>query len=48
LHSLEKEHVLEVLQRLGGNKMAAARVLGVSRRALYRRLERYGEDDKPS
>ena len=46
LASLEREHVLEVLQRVGGNKMAAARILGVSRRALYRRLERYGAGDK--
>jgi len=44
LSTLEREHVLEVLERVGGNKMAAARILGVSRRALYRRLERYSED----
>jgi two-component system response regulator HydG len=44
LSTLERDHVLEVLQRVGGNKMAAARILGVSRRALYRRLERYSED----
>jgi DNA-binding NtrC family response regulator len=48
LASLEREHVLEVLQRVGGNKMAAAQILGVSRRALYRRLERYGADEEPS
>jgi transcriptional regulator of acetoin/glycerol metabolism len=27
---------------VSGNKQAAARRMGVSRRALYRRLERYG------
>ena len=26
----------------GGNKMAAARALGLDRRTLYRRLDRYG------
>ena len=31
---------MRALQRTGGNKKAAARMLGVSRRALYRRLER--------
>ncbi len=40
LSSVEREHILRALQRAGGNKKAAARMLGVSRRALYRRLER--------
>lgn len=40
LSSVEREHILRALQRAGGNKKAAARVLGVSRRALYRKLER--------
>jgi two-component system response regulator HydG len=42
LAELERQHILGVLQRTGGNKMSAARILGMSRRALYRRLERYG------
>ncbi|MBI4264659.1 MAG: sigma-54-dependent Fis family transcriptional regulator [Acidobacteria bacterium] len=42
LSSLEREHILTVLAQSGGNKMTAARRLGLSRRALYRRLERYG------
>jgi two-component system, NtrC family, response regulator HydG len=44
LSSLERERIREVLQRTGGNKVTAARILGLSRRALYRRLERYGLD----
>jgi two-component system response regulator HydG len=40
LAAVEREHILRALQRTGGNKKAAARILGVSRRALYRRLER--------
>lgn len=40
LSTVEREHILRALQRAGGNKKAAARVLGVSRRALYRKLER--------
>jgi DNA-binding NtrC family response regulator len=40
LSSVEREHILRALHRAGGNKKAAARVLGVSRRALYRKLER--------
>ena len=40
LSTVEREHIVRALQRAGGNKKAAARMLGVSRRALYRRLER--------
>lgn len=42
LSDMERNRIREVLQRTGGNKMSAARILGLSRRALYRRLERYG------
>jgi DNA-binding NtrC family response regulator len=40
LVTVEREHVQRALVRAGGNKKAAARMLGLSRRALYRRLER--------
>jgi DNA-binding NtrC family response regulator len=38
----EREHLAGVLHSAGGNKQAAARRLGISRRAFYRRLERHG------
>jgi DNA-binding NtrC family response regulator len=38
----EKEHVVEVLRRFGGSVSEAARALGLSRQALYRRMERLG------
>jgi transcriptional regulator of acetoin/glycerol metabolism len=37
--------IVDVLNQLSGNRMAAARVLGISRRALYRRLERHHIED---
>jgi DNA-binding NtrC family response regulator len=40
--SAEREHLVEVLRSVAGNKQAAARTMGISRRAFYRRLERYG------
>ena len=33
--------VIETLRQVHGNRMAAAKVLGIRRRALYRRLERH-------
>ena len=41
LDEIEREHILDVLRQVNGNRMAAAKVLGISRRALYRRLERH-------
>jgi two-component system, NtrC family, response regulator HydG len=40
LVNVEREHIQRALSRAHGNKKAAARMLGLSRRALYRRLER--------
>jgi two-component system response regulator AtoC len=42
LAQLEKAAVLRALDAASGNKSEAARMLGITRRALYGRLERYG------
>jgi two-component system response regulator AtoC len=42
LDAVERGHIVRVLAETRGNKMAAARRLGISRRTLYRRLERHG------
>ena len=44
LSTMERDRIVEVLAQTGGNKLTAARILGLSRRALYRRLERYALD----
>jgi two-component system response regulator HydG len=46
LDEIEREHILDVLRQVNGNRMAAAKVLGISRRALYRRLERHHLTDE--
>jgi two-component system response regulator HydG len=38
----EREMILAALEKAGGNKSKAARLLGITRRALYGRLEKYG------
>ncbi|HEX5473345.1 MAG TPA: sigma-54 dependent transcriptional regulator [Vicinamibacterales bacterium] len=45
LVTVEREHIVRALARANGNKKAAARMLGLSRRALYRRLERLDLSD---
>ena len=40
LSDVQREQIQRVLTEVGGNKAAAARLLGVSRRALYRWIER--------
>lgn len=42
LEAIERKHIARVLADVQGNKLAAARRLGISRRTLYRRLERHG------
>jgi DNA-binding NtrC family response regulator len=41
LREVERRHVQEILRQEKGNKVHAARVLGISRRALYRLIQKY-------
>ena len=50
LEEVERRYILRVVEATGGNKTLAARVLGLGRKTLYRKLERYaggGEDEEP-
>jgi DNA-binding NtrC family response regulator len=42
LLEIEREHIVRTLEQVRGNKAVAARLLGISRRAFYRQLERHG------
>jgi transcriptional regulator of acetoin/glycerol metabolism len=44
LDEVEKRHLSRVLRETGGNKVRAARILGIDRRTLYRMAERFGID----
>ena len=41
LADLERRHILYVLERMSGNKLKAAGVLGISRTTLYEKLKSY-------
>jgi DNA-binding NtrC family response regulator len=41
LAELERRYVMRVLKTLGDNKTQAAKILGIERRTLYRKLERH-------
>jgi DNA-binding NtrC family response regulator len=41
LREIERRHVVEILQKVKGNKVQAAKALGISRRALYRLIAKY-------
>jgi two-component system response regulator AtoC len=43
MEEVERRYILRVLEQLHGNKTVAAEALGLDRRTLYRKLERYGE-----
>ena len=43
LDQQERRHIAHVLRHVGGNKTQAARLLGVDRRTLYRKLVRTGD-----
>lgn len=47
MDEVERRYVIRVLKQLHGNKTMAADLLGVDRRTLYRKLERWDTPDEP-
>ena len=42
IEEVEKRYILRVLEAAGGQRTRAAEILGVDRKTLYRKLERWG------
>ncbi len=42
LEVVERRHILRVFEAVSGNKSLAARILGLNRKTLYRKLKEYG------
>jgi DNA-binding NtrC family response regulator len=42
LEEVERRYILHVLQCAGNNRTLAARILGLDRKTLYRKLRLYG------
>jgi DNA-binding NtrC family response regulator len=42
LQELERRYLLRVLKHCRGNRTRAARILGISRRAIYDKMDRLG------
>jgi len=44
LRDLEREHIARVLRETKGHRLAAARILGISERSLYRKIKEFALD----
>jgi two-component system response regulator HydG len=45
LAEIERRYILRVVEAVGSNKTLAARILGLDRKTLYRKLDKYGEGE---
>ena len=43
MEEIERRYILHVLKSVGDNKTTAARILGLDRKTLYRKLAQFGE-----
>ncbi len=41
MEEVERRYILRVVETVGGNKTMASKILGLDRKTLYRKLERY-------
>jgi transcriptional regulator of acetoin/glycerol metabolism len=45
---MERRFILSALQETNGDKLAAARLLGIGKTTLYRKLKQYGAKSEPN
>jgi two-component system response regulator HydG len=43
---MEKHAIYDALEKMGGDKIKAARMLGIGKTTLYRKLKEYGHNKK--
>jgi len=48
LEEVEKRHIIRILERTGGNRARAAKILGINRTSLWRMMNRLGIEDPSS
>jgi len=48
LEEVERRHILRILEESGGNHVRAAETLGLDRRTLYRKLDKYKVQMEPN
>ncbi len=48
LDELERRAILRALREAGGDKLAAARMLGIGKTTLYRKLKQYDAQTQPN
>jgi DNA-binding NtrC family response regulator len=48
LDEMERRAILRALRETNGDKLAAARLLGIGKTTLYRKLKQYGTEDAPN
>jgi DNA-binding NtrC family response regulator len=47
LREVERDYIMEMLRKTGGNKTRAAELLGLDRKTLYRKLDEFSEEPDP-
>ena len=45
---MERRAILRALRETNGDKLAAARLLGIGKTTLYRKLKQYGAEGAPN